>query len=96
MRIRVSELMNTRLLFLQFRQSIAEAARLFVENGNMSALPVLDDNQQLIGFLSQKQLLAALAQGLSAADGIGMLVNPEFARLSSNDWLPFKLKEQFE
>jgi CBS domain-containing protein len=96
MRIRVSELMNSSLLFLQCGQSIGEAARLFVENENIAALPVVDDEHQLLGFLSKKQLLVALAGGISSQDGIGSLLNREFKSLSSHDYLPLIIEEKFE
>ncbi|NLO21808.1 MAG: sigma 54-interacting transcriptional regulator [Syntrophomonadaceae bacterium] len=96
MRIRVSELMNSSLLFLQYGQSVAEAARLFVENDNISALPVLDDNHQLLGFLSKKQLLVALAGGLSSQDGIGSLINRQFNSISIQEFLPLILEDKFE
>ncbi len=96
MRIRVSELMNSHMLFMQCRHTIAEAARLFAENEIALALPVLDEEHNLMGFINQKQLMAALAQGMLPSDLIAQLVNPVFESLDYDDYLPLILKDKFE
>ncbi|KUG05220.1 transcriptional regulator [hydrocarbon metagenome] len=96
MRVKVSELMNSKVLFLQSRQTIAEAAHLFSDNENMSALPVLDGNQKLVGFLSKKALIAAIARGVLPSNEISPIIAREVRSISLDEYLPDLLNDEFE
>ncbi len=96
MRVKVSELMNTKVFFLQSRQTIAEAAHLFIENEHISAVPVLDENQKVLGFISQKQLLGALARGVLPSAELSPLLSRGVRTISFDDDLPDILVEKFE
>ncbi len=96
MRVKVSELMNSKVLFLQSRQTIAEAARLFSDNENISALPVLDGNQKLIGFLSKTELIGAIARGVLPSNEISPIIAREVRSISFDEFLPDLLNDEFE
>ncbi len=96
MRVKVSELMNSKVLFLQSRQTIAEAARLFSDNENISALPVLDENQKLIGFISKTELIGAIARGVLPSNEISPIITREVRSISFDEFLPDLLNDKFE
>lgn len=96
MRVKVSELMNSKLLFLQSRQTIAEAAQIFVENDNISAVPVLDENQKLVGYVGKKQLLEAMARGIVPSNELSPILTKNVRSISCDEFLPDILTDRFE
>lgn len=96
MRIQVSELMNTKVLFIQSRQTASDAARLFREHKNISVAAVLNDHQKLVGFISQNNLIEFLAEGYSPHIELGTVTDSNYEAIQADDYITNIFAGEFE
>lgn len=96
MRIQVSELMNTKVLFIQSRQTASDAARLFREHKNVSVAAVLNDHQKLVGFISKTNLLEFVAEGYSPHIELGSVTHSDYEKIQADDYIPNIFAREFE
>ncbi|HTU59320.1 MAG TPA: CBS domain-containing protein [Polyangiales bacterium] len=59
----VRDVMNQKVITIRCEASLGEAAKLMLEH-RVGALPVVDDQERLIGIVSESDLLRRLAQAL--------------------------------
>lgn len=95
MQLKVHHFMNPRVMFLQTRQTISDAAGLLRSN-RISAAPVLNEQSQVAGIISQGDLLQALADGLLPDTPLDRVMSPPPEALHHDEDLLKIIEDEFD
>lgn len=92
--MKVEECMNKEAIAINFSENAIEALELMAEN-RVSSLPVIDDNNCLVGFISKKDLATSTEENLEKCT-VEQIMTKEVLYVQSEDLLKKALNQMLD